>query len=149
MSNLNRRQFIKNALVNLVQAAGSATLVSAGIARARAGEPAAGDDAAAAGRPAGDLQHRADDLAAALGREPDSACGGQADAQLAQFLNGGLTIGSGPRNRRWRNGPWRNGVWRNGGWRNSPWLNGGWPNTAWRNFPWNNGGWLNGGWRNW
>jgi hypothetical protein len=150
MSDLNRRQFLKNALVNLVQAAGSATLVSAAITQARADEPRAGSDARAgdeaAGPPARDLQQRADELAAAAGPGPDSTPDGQANVELAQFLNGGWRNGAN-RNRRWRNGPFRNGLWNNGGWRNSPWINGGWPNGPWRNAPWRNGNWINGGWR--
>ncbi|HEY7091303.1 MAG TPA: hypothetical protein VH518_24620 [Tepidisphaeraceae bacterium] len=155
MSNLNRRQFLSSALSNLLQVAGTVTLVSAAIARAQSGErlpegEAAAVDDAAGGRAAGNLQQKADELAAALGPEPNAESGEQAGEQLAQFLNGGWRNGGpGGRRRPWRNGPWRNGLWRNGGWRNSPWLNGGWPNTFWRNFPWNNGGWVNGGWRNW
>jgi hypothetical protein len=155
MSDLNRRQFLKSAMVNLVRAAGSVTLVSMAIAKARAGEvPAEADgrnDDAARGRREEDLQQppnlqqRADELAAGFGADPNSTPDGQATVELAQFLNGGRRRGG-----RWRNAPWRNGVWRNGvAWRGSPFLNAGWPNAIFRNSPWNNGIWVNGGWGNW
>jgi hypothetical protein len=149
MSDLNRRQFLKRALANLVQAAGSVTLASAAVARAQSNEPQSSDDH---GPAAGDLQQRADELAASFRPGPHGAPGEEEPGESAE-VEPGEQAQVEPvqirRRRPLRRGPWPNGVWRNGGWRNGPFLNGGWPNGFWRNVPWRNGGWPNGGWRNW
>jgi hypothetical protein len=136
MSDLNRRQFLRKTLANLVQAAGSVTLASAAISRAESQKTPTGTDP---GRAAGDVQQRADELAAAFGPMHHGTHGEQAQVEPVQLRS----------RRHLRPGRWPNGIWRNGGWRNFPFLNGAWPNGPWRNGPWPNGGWNNGGWRNW
>jgi hypothetical protein len=125
VSDSNRRQFLKGALTALASAAGSITLASTAVAAGRSQEK--GKRPEEGGAPAGDLQQRADELAAP--RDPVAEGAPVADA--------------------WRNGGWHNGVWRNGGFSNFPWRNGTWGNGGWSNIPWFNGGWRNGGWRNW
>jgi rSAM-associated Gly-rich repeat protein len=136
VSNSNRRQFLKGALTALVQVAGSVTLASTAVASARSQEKAKGKRPDEGESPAGDLQQRADELAATRGTAPEAEGSVTGAPAAGQFRNGGF-----------RNG-WGNGGWRNGGWVNVPWRNG-WGNGGWSNIPWFNGGWGNGGWRNW
>src|SRR5262245_37013573 len=163
MSDFDRRQFLKGLLGKLVQAAGSVVVASAAVAaaKAQANQPAGTEPSP------GDLQERADQLAA-NGNFPAE----EAEARASEFLNGAFrnTPVGGFRNTpigsfrntpigSFRNGPiggFRNGPvggFRNtpvGGFRNTPvggFGNGGWPNGGWGGF--GNGGWPNGVWRNW
>ena len=144
MNTFNRRQFLKDILGKLAQAAGTVVVASAA-SIARAQEP----QSEGAETPQESVQERADRLAASCdvpAEESDTA---------VEFLNGGFRntpFGA------FRNAPvggFRNtplGNFRNspfGGFRNTPFgafSNGGWPNGGWGGF--RNGGWPNMGWRN-
>ena len=147
MSNLDRRQLLKQILGNLVQAAGTVVLASAveSPVKAQDNQPEGGD------LPQEDVQQRADRLAAS-GNFP--ANGNEAEAN--EFLNVGFRNSPGGAFRNRPSGAFRNapfGAFRNspvGGFRNTPlgaFGNGGWPNGGWGGF--RNGGWPNYGWRNW
>lgn len=129
MSELNRRQYLKKLLGQLVQTAGTVVLASAAASAASAQaqptqEPPKDKPPQDQG---GDIRDRADKLP----RPPEGET--EADQFQVAFIN-----------TYWRNYGWGNG-WRNGGWRNGGWGNG-WGNGGWRNGGWRNG-WGNGGWR--
>jgi hypothetical protein len=145
MNDFNRRRFLEGILGTLLQAAGTVVVASAAASARTREQPPEGAET-----PTGDVQERADRLAA-NGEFP-----AEDSAEANEFLNGGFRntpLGA------FRNGPggaFRNtplGSFRNGppgGFRNTPlgsFANGGWPNGWGGGF--HNGGWHNGGWPNW
>jgi hypothetical protein len=149
MSDFDRRQFFKDILGKLVQAAGTVVVASAAVSTARA----QGHQAEGAETPREGVQERADRLAATgnfsaeaeaeaneflNGRFRNTPLGGFGNAPLGGFRN--TPVGA------FRNAPlggFRNtpvGAFRNaplGGFHNTPlgaFANGGWPNIGWRNW---------------
>jgi len=146
MSDFDRRQFLKGILEKLAQATGAVVVATAATSLARV----QGHSAEEAEKPPGDVQERADQLAATGNLQAE-------EAETNEFRNGAFRntpLGS------FRNGPgggFRNtplGNFRNGpagGFRNTPlgsFANGGWPNGGWGGG-FGNGGWPNGVWGNW
>jgi hypothetical protein len=149
MSDFDRRQFLKSVLGKLALASGTVVLASAAAPAAESEDV----NPEGADAPPGDIQKRADQLAAAAGIDED--------AVAFEFLNRAFrnTPLGGFRNTPlggFRNTPL--GGFRNtplGGFRNTPlgsFGNSGWPNhgfNGFRNGGWPNMGWPNGGWLNW
>src|SRR5688572_16294137 len=121
MASTNRRRFLKELLGTLAGAAGSVVLASASTPAASAAPaPEPQPD------PPGDIQERAEQIAAAAGAAEE-------EVALGEFLKRGFrnAVGGGFRNGGFRNGG-VGGGFRNGGFANG--VGGGFRNGAFRNW---------------